>query len=413
MASELDSLDHHDCFSWVKRPERKQVITAGWVFKKKAALHPGGHLRAKARLVAHGNRLKDLTWEEIFAPVVKQKTLRLLMALSAQYDYHIHKMDVKTAFLHGDLESEVFIQPPKNVIRPPGLEDHVWLLHRSLYGLRQAPRCWNKKIHAFLVSLGCRRLESDWGTYVLGEGEDQILIAIYVDDLLILGLNLLRIQAVKTSLSTNFEMVDFGEATDILGIEITRDRPAGLITLTQSAYATDIVTKFNQHLAKSKTTPLECRTRLSLADCPSTPEEEAEMSHCPYREAVGSLMYLMTCTRPDLAASVGFLSRYLSNPGPRHWEAAKRVLQYVNCTRDHGITYRRDASVHLHGYCDSDWAGDLDNRRSTSGWVMMMGNGAVAWQSKLQKAPAQSSCEAEYVAAGVASCEISWIRQFL
>jgi hypothetical protein len=137
------------------------------------------------------------------------------------------------------------------------------------------------------------------------------------------------------------------------------------------------------------------------------------MAAVPYREAVGSLMYLMTCTRPDLASAVGFLSRYLSSPGRRHWEAVQRVLQYVNCTRSYGITYRREASVNLHGYCDSDWAGDVDNRRSTSGWVMMLGGGAVAWQSKLQKAAAQSSCEAEYVAAGMAACEISWIRQFL
>jgi hypothetical protein len=412
MTSELDSLDQHETYTWVKRPSFKQVISAGWVFKKKAALHPGGPLRAKARLVAHGNRLKNLAWEEIFAPVVKQKSLRILMSICAQENLHIHKMDVKTAFLHGELESEVFVQPPKNVPRPPGCEDHVWLLNRSLYGLRQAPRCWNKKIHDFLISVGCRRLESDYGTYVFGYGDDQVLIAIYVDDILILGRHLHRIKIIKNHLSEKFDMVDFGEAEDILGLEINRDRENGTLTLTQTAYITDIVHKFNLQDSKPTPLPMECRSRLSAADCPSTPEAMADMELCPYREAVGSLMYLMTSTRPDIAAPVGFLSRYLCNPGRLHWEAAKRVLKYVYSTRTFGITYRREPAVNYHVYCDSDWAGDLDGRRSTTGWVAMLGGGAVAWQSRLQKAPAQSSCEAEYVAAGMAACEISWARGF-
>jgi hypothetical protein len=217
---------------------------------------------------------------------------------------------------------------------------------------------------------------------------------------------------IKQSLSTAFDMVDFGEADDILGLEITRDRVNGLLTLSQAAYVTDIVHKFHLQDSKPALIPMECRHRLSAADSPHTDEDKAAMASCPYREAVGSLMYLMTSTRPDIAAPVGFLSRYLSCPGRLHWEAAKRVLKYVNTTRTFGITYRREPDVNYHVYCDSDWAGDLDGRRSTSGWVAMLGGGAVAWQSRLQKAPAQSSCEAEYVAAGMAACEISWARGF-
>jgi hypothetical protein len=187
MTSELDSLDQHDTYTWVPRPAFKQVISAGWVFKKKAASHPGGPLRAKARLVAHGNRLRNLAWEEIFAHVVKQKSLRILMAFCALEDLHIQKMDVKTAFLNGELESEVYLDPPKNVPRPVGCEEHVWLLNRSLYGLRQAPRCWNKRLHDFLLSICCRRLEFDYGTYIYGEGKNQVLIAVYADDMLIIG----------------------------------------------------------------------------------------------------------------------------------------------------------------------------------------------------------------------------------
>jgi hypothetical protein len=256
-------------------------------------------------------------------------------------------------------------------------------------------------------------LESDFGTYVYGSGEDQVLIAIYVDDMLIIGRFLKNIQFIKDKLSAKFDMVDFGEADDILGIEITRDRNAGIITLTQTAYITDIVHKFHLQNSKPVATPMECRSRLSAQDCATTPMARADMELCPYREAVGSLMYLMTSTRPDIAAPVGFLSRYLSCPGRRHWEAAQRVLKYVNATRTFGISYRREPVVNYHVYCDSDWAGDLDGRRSTTGWVAMLGGGAVAWQSRLQKAPAQSSCEAEYVAAGMATCEIAWARGFL
>jgi hypothetical protein len=237
-----------------------------------------------------------------------------------------------------------------------------------------------------------------------------VLLSIYVDDILLFGKDLGLIDKVKAALSERFDMKDFGEATSILGMDIVRDRVKGTLFLTQRRYAKEIVDKFNQQNSKPKSTPLECKTRYSKLQNAITPAEKAEMENKPYREAIGCLMYLMTCTRPDLAASVSLLSRYMESPGSAHWKGVQRVLQYVNCTQEFGILYQKQESLNLHGYCDSDWAGDLDDRKSTAGWVMMLSGGAVSWQCKKQKSPAQSSCEAEYVAGGIIASEISWLR---
>jgi transposase InsO family protein len=411
MQDELKSIEHHDTYQWVKPPERKQVISGGWVYKAKLD-NQGHYTKAKARLVAHGNRIEELDWAAIFAPVVKQKTLRVLLSMAVQTDMKIHKMDVKTAFLHGELEEEVYLDPPKNVPRPPGGEDMVWLLRRSLYGLRQAPRCWNKRLHKFLISLGFRRLESDHGTYILGSGEEKLLLTVYVDDLLLFCVNEDLINQIKEKLSQNFSMVDFGLADSILGMEITRDWEAGTIFLNQQRYTLEILEKFNYLDCKPKSTPLESKCRFSSLQCATTQAEKSAMAKRPYRQAIGTLMYLMSCTRPDLASSLSILSRFLDNPGVEHWAGVQRILQYLRGTVSHGILFSRKSHGPFTGFCDSDWAGDIDDRRSTSGWVVMYGGGAVAWQSKKQKAPAQSSCEAEYVSQGMIACEIVWLRNF-
>jgi hypothetical protein len=418
--SELDSIQHHDTYSWETPPLGKRLLRCGYVFKIKPCID-GIPERHKVRLVAYGNHQKpgeDFNYEEIFAPVIKYKTLRLTCALAVQNDLIVHKLDVKTAFLHGNLTEDIFLEPPPGIKPPYGKEGCKWKLHRSLYGLRQSPRKWNENIHNFLTSIGFFRLESDYGLYCRGSGATLELITVYVDDILVAAQKLERVQQIKAALMKKYEMVDYGEAKSILGISIHRDWDAGTLTLEQTEYIDSILTRFRCQNSNGAPSPLDKDLPpLSNSDCPSTPSELQDMATVPYREAVGSLMHVMVCSRPDIACAVGVLSRFLHNPGRAHWTAVLRLLKYLKRTRLYGLRYRKLSPSllpgDLHGYCDSDWAADRDNYLSTSGWVFLMNGAAISWQSKKGRSPAQSSCEAEYVAEGMAGQEICHLRNIL
>jgi hypothetical protein len=419
--SELESIQHHDTFTWEPLPPGKRTLRCGYVFKIKP---PADHApeRFKARLVAYGNHQRpgiDFDYEEIFAPVLKYKTLRLTCALAVQHGLIVHKLDVKTAFLHGDVSEDIYLEPPAGIPVPYGKENCKWKLHRSLYGLRQSPRKWNEHIHAFLTSIGFTRLESDYGLYSRGVGATLELITVYVDDLLVAAKDLLTVLRIKEQLMAKYEMTDFGDAKSILGIQIHRDWTAGTLILEQSSYVDQVLDRFRFQNCKGSPTPLDRDgPPLRTIDCPISDIEKSDMATVPYREAVGSLMHLMVCTRPDLACAIGILSRYLHNPGRAHWLAVQRVLRYLKRTRSFGLCYRKSDSPvstigDLHGYCDSDWAGDRDLYLSTSGWVFIMNGAAISWQSKRGKSPAQSSCDAEYVSEGMAAQEICHLRNIL
>ena len=227
-------------------------------------------------------------------------------------------------------------------------------------------------------------------------------MTVYVDDLLIMNRKLSVIKEIKANLSKRFDMVDFGEAQSILGITIERDWKKGSISLHQKDYIDNMLKTFEQVDGPTRVTPMEPGSHLKKG----SPEDTTE--DYPYRALVGSLMHIMVCTRPDIAASVGVLSRFLDSPTHKHWEAALRVLHYLKGTRTECLTFSRDATDDLYGFCDSDWAGDPDDNRSTTGWVFIWCGAAVSWQSKKQRSTAQSSCEAEYYAAGMAAYKVSW-----
>jgi hypothetical protein len=208
-------------------------------------------------------------------------------------------------------------------------------------------------------------------------------------------------------------MVDFGEAKSVLGIRIDRDWERGTLKLSQEKYVKDVLVKFKMQECKGVTSPLVPGRKLSKEMEPQSPEEKAEMANVPYRSAVGSIMYLMVSTRPDLAAAIGVLSRFLTNPGKEHWDAVKRVLRYLKQTAGYALEFKKSESLELSGFCDSDWGGCEDSRRSTTGYVFLMGGAAVAWNSKRQSAVALSTCEAEYMAASQAAKEALWELNFL
>ena len=392
-------------------------LTTKWIFKIKRG-EQGQIIKFKARLCVRGFEQElGIDFEEVFAPVMRHNSLRTLLAMAAAHDYEIKQMDVTTAFLNGELEEDVYIYAPEGTGFEPGT---VLKLDRALYGLKQAPRVFNTTLNKHVVEqMGFIPCATDPCVYRKDTEYGPIFLAVYVDDLIIIGKNVGEIDTVKKELCTRFEMEDKGDASFILGMLIERDRVARTLKLTQSQYATDVVKKFGMDKSKCYIgVPMRPDTKLSSEDCPVTNEEMEDMKKVPYRSAIGSLMYLATCTRPDIAYAVSMCASYMHNPGRKHWETVKGILAYVNATRSRGIIYgSRDASDEMKDviylYADADHAGNVDNRRSRTGYVTMLHGGAVLWKTRLQERTSMSSAEAEYYAASEAFGEARWFRMFL
>ena len=329
------------------------------------------------------------------------------MAIANEEGMHVHHLDVTTAFLYGELEENVYMRQPEGQAKR-GQEHLVCKLKKSIYGLKQSPRCWNKKVNECLTSHGFKPTLSDSALYVRGTGEEKVILGRYVDDIPVASKSLRALESAKEVLRKSFKMTDFGEVSTILGIKVTRDREKGVLTLSQEKYASEVLDRFQMTNCKGKDTPIETGVKLSVQMRPQTEKEQEEMKRIPYRQAVGSLMYLMVSTRPDLAAAVGIVSRFGENPCPNHWRAVKWIIQYLRNTKNLGLTFRRQGSVSLTGYCDSNHNGCVDTSRSTTGYIMKLGGAGVSWCSRRQKTVALSSCEAEYMAACEATREATW-----
>ena len=239
-----------------------------------------------------------------------------------------------------------------------------------------------------------------------------IILLFYVDDMLIVGQDTSKISKLKSKLSKSFAMKDLGPAKQILGIRIVRDSSLGLIWLSQDNYIKKVLERFNMAKAKPVNCPLTGHFKLSSSQCPTSDEEKNEMQKIPYASAVGSLMYAMVCTRSDIAHAVGVVSRFLSDPGKEHWVAVKWILRYLQGSSKMSLCFGKGDPI-LDGFTDSDMAGDIDSQKSTSGYLITFGGGAVAWQSRLQKCVALSTIEAEFIAITEACKELLWLKKFL
>ncbi|KAL4559836.1 hypothetical protein LXL04_031982 [Taraxacum kok-saghyz] len=412
MQDEMTSLHENNTFELVKLPKGKRALKNKWVYKVKTEEHTA-RPRYKARLVVKGfSQRRGIDFDEIFSPVVKMGSIRVVLGLAASLDLEVEQMDVKTAFLHGDLDKEIYMEQPKG-FRVKGKEDYVCRLQKSLYGLKQAPRQWYKKFESVMGKQGYRKTASDHCVFFQRFGDDDfIILLLYVDDMLIVGKNAKRITQLKKELSKSFAMKDLGPAKQILGVRITRDRASRKLHISQEQYIEKVLRRFNMDKAKVVSSPLTTNFKLTDRDCPSIKKEIEEMDRVPYASAVGSLMYAMVCTRPDIAHAVGVVSRFLSNPGKKHWEAVRWIFRYLRGTSKLGITFG-NGPPNLVGFTDSDMAGNKDNMKSTSGYLMTFAGGAVSWQSRLQKCVALSTTEAEYMAATEACKELLWMKRFL
>lgn len=311
-------------------------------------------------------------------------------------------MDVKSAFLNGDLAEEVYVHQPEGFI-VEGKEHMVLKLRKALYGLLQAPHAWNAKLDDSLSLLGFERSELDHALYRRVEGTNFLLVGVYVDDLIITGTSASIIDRFKTQMHELFQMSDLGLLSYYLGIEVKQGD--GHITLCQSSYAKKILEAAGMDSCNPCHTPMENRLKLGKL------KEGEAVDPSRYRSLIGSLRYLVN-TRPDLAYPVGIVSRFMEKPGKEHWAAVKQILRYVKGTVGYGCVYKAGSGeAELIGYSDSDLAGDIDDRKSTSGFVFLLGSSVVTWASQKQKIMALSSCEEEYIAAATAACKAVWLSR--
>jgi hypothetical protein len=400
MKEELTSLDGNNTWTLVPKGSRK-TLGGRWVYKLKRG--PKGEiLRYKARYVVRGfEQQEGIDYAETFASVVKPMSYKALFAIAAALDLEIHQMDVKTAFLYGDIDTEIFVDPPE------GMEcgsDQTCRLNKALYGLKQSPRIWYNTLLEFLKTQGFEPLTSDLGIFSKGH----MYIAIYVDDLLIASPNMGAITELKDALSKRFEMSDLGECRYYLGMEIIRDRPQRTLRLSQKGYVTKILSDFDMQECKPNSTPMAVARLEPAPDGAQAPKDLTTW----YARAIGSLMYLMLGTRPDIAFAVSCLSRFMANPTEQHCTAIKHLFRYLQGTRDLVLVYKGDLKP-LIGYTDTDWGGDVATRRSTSGYIFNIGSEAISWSSKRQPTVALSSCEAEYMGQTQATKEAIWLRRLL
>ena len=388
-------------------PAGTNIIKAKFIFRRKI------DGRYKARLVAKGFSQKfGVDYYDVFSPVVSKLSLRALLSIAAVEDFHIHQMDVETAFLYGDIDEDLYMEAPTGAGYPPGT---ILKLNKSLYGLKQAPRQWNKALHSWLLSQGFSRSLIDSGIYMRGTGADAVFLAVYVDDLLMFGHDLDYITDFKVRLNQQFTIKDFGEVRNILGMCVTRDRQNRTIRLDQTDYIRKLVEKFRlspDRTYSPKPIPISKATVRSPVD-PAAPSIEGIY---PFRSAIGGLLYANMCTRPDISYAVSSLASHNSNPKKVHWLGVMELLKYISDTQDLAITYggpHAGPRNQLEVYADANFSKVPDIVRSRTGYVIYLNGGPIAWYSSCQKTVAMSTTESEMYAMYDAVNQALWFKEFL
>lgn len=407
MEAEMQSLAQHHTWDLVDLPPGKKLIGSRWLFKVKRNAD-GSVNKFKARLVAQGFTQKyGVDFNETFAPVAKQSTVRTVLAIAAGKDLEAEQVDVDTAFLFAPIDDELYIK------QPDGFEDaehpnKVCLLRKSLYGTKQAARQWNKTLDDFFRGKNFVRADADPCLYTRTNDDEYSAVVVYVDDMIVVSRDSVGVRNIIKELKTKFSIKELGEPRFILGIEVTRDRSARTITLSQRGYILQLAERFRMKNAKPVYLPADANSRLTRAQ-----DDASCITNVPYRELVGSLMYIVTCTRPDIADAVGNVAKYCEQHTSEHWSAAKRILKFLVTTREIALVYDGKKSGELVGFADASWASDEDTRRSTTGYVFLLFGAAVSWRSQRQPTVAGSSTEAEYMGLYSATQEMVWLRRLL
>ncbi|GJR87487.1 retrotransposon protein, putative, ty1-copia subclass [Tanacetum coccineum] len=386
MNVEMQSMKDNKVWDLVDLPPNGKTVGSKWLFKKKTDMDGAVHTY-KARLVAKGyTQTPRIDYEETFSPVADIRAIRILIAIAAFYDYEIWQMDVKTAFLNGYLFEEVYMEQPKGFVNPK-YPNRVCKLKRSIYGLKHASRQWNKRFYNEIKKFGFTQNRDEPCVYLKSSGSNVTFLILYVDDILIMGNNIPMLKDVKSYIGRCFAMKDLGKAAYILGIKIYRDRSRWLIGLCQSTYIEKILKRYHMENSKRGSIPMQDKLRLSKSQGASTPAELKHMQNIPYALGVGSIMYAVRYTRPNVAFAQNITNRFQQNLCDLHWTTIKNILKYLRNTKDMFLSQTR--------------------------YVFVLNGGVVDWKSAKQSIFATSSAEAEYIAAYDASKEAVWVRKFI
>ena len=397
--AEMSNLESKGTWTIIDRPTSKKdlIVKGKWVFKRK--LNPNGSIaKYKARYVAKGfTQRKGVHYNETYAPVARIETERIIIALAMAKSWDIEAIDVNGAYLIPELDKKILIELPEG---HPQNGSKVANLHKALYGLHQSGFLWNKDITEFLKKNGLTQAKTEPSIFFAKD----IILIIYVDDILFLG-NTIRVKEYKSIVMRQYECEDQGEVKHLLGISFIKTEDNN--TLSQKHYINKMLEEFNMTDSKPVSTPM-----IANFNPAAPPSEKAE--HSCYRKAIGCLLYIANCTRPDIAFAVNRLSQYVTNNTAEHWTAVKRIMRYLRGSSNKSITYdtTKDGHIDVLAYTDASY-GDNDDRRSTSGCIITINNKPVTWFSRKQSIVAQSTVEAEYIALSEAAKQVTWIINML
>ena len=406
---EFQSLMENKSWELVPRtaiPTNSNIIGHKWIGRYK----PGyGEVpaRFKGRLTAVGSRQRyGVDFDETFAPVPRSETVRAALSLMATLDMDIVQIDIKTAFLNATLDTPVYMTQPEGFVET-GKEDYVCRLLKALYGTKQAPRLWSKRLDEAIVKFGLKPISADSCIFVRINKEEKSILIKFVDDLVYGSTLSSSLEKFSQFMGTEFE-VRFLPLKRFIGINVVRDRSNRKIFISQTHQILKILEEQGLTNCNPKSTPADSNARLNAAMVPKSEGEKKKKPTTDYRSAVGALLYLATITRPDISYAVSQVAKYCENPKPAHWNAVKRIFAYLKGTCDYGLWLEgRDEGVI--GYTDADYAGDTDNSKSTSGNIFLHKGGPIAWGSSKQTCVALSTTESEYIAATKAGQTAIWL----
>ena len=386
----------------VDPPVNRNIIKNKWIFKRKYDVS-GKIIAYRARLVALGYSQKHgIDFDDTFSPVVRFESVRTMLAFAAQNDLYVHAMDVANAYLNSPLREELYMQQPGNFVSRN--KNQVCKLEKAIYGLKQSAMCWNESFSSTLKNLGFVQSKNDNCVFTYFSDNILCILALYVDDLMIMSNSVDFLKSVKTKLQTSYKMKDLGAVKQFLGVNITQSD--GKIVLDQSHYTQKLLEKFGFSDAKSISTPVDNSLKLNVAN-----ENDEVIDIEKYQSAVGALLFLSTRTRGDICFAVSNVAKYCSKPTKIHWQAVKRIFRYLKGTINFGLCYSKNSDPCVVGYSDADFAGDHSDRKSTSGYCFMYGNAAISWRSTKQTCCALSTAEAEYVALSTCAQEAIWLQK--
>lgn len=410
MQEEINMMHDREVWELADPPENANVLGSRWVFTLKRNAK-NEIVRYKARLVAQGfKQQKGETYDDVFSPVVNFSVIRLLFIIFVSLlNWQYIQLDITSAYLYAPLENDViYMYQPQGFVNNE-FGSKVCFLKKALYGLHQSARAWNTEFEQTLTNLNFNKIDSCNGVYVYKNCKAVLIY--YVDDILLFSKSRNCINEILSLIKNKFDIKILGKTQKLLGIEFLENNKQ--LFIHQQTYINKLYNDYQSYDIKLSTLPISKNLKLSKRDCPDTDIESKKMKSFPYRNLLGSLAFIANRTRPDITFAVNFLSQYQENPGFKHWQALLRLLGYLKYTSHYMLNLSNVCSLNLIAYADADYASNIDDRKSCSGYLLLLDQAPISWSSRRQKCVALSTLESEYVAVGEAAKEFVWIQRIV